>query len=50
MLALALKPGQIIVLSLASHLNREQQRVVAYLQAENQVPLTPSTVEIQVLF
>ena len=37
MLALVLKPWHIIVFSLASHLNREQQRVIEYLQAENQV-------------
>jgi len=38
MLALVLKPWHIIVFSLSSHLNREQQRVIEYLQAENQVP------------
>ena len=37
MLALVLKPWHIIVFSLASRLNREQQRVIEYLQAENQV-------------
>ena len=37
MLALVLKPWHLIVLSLAPHVNREQQRVIEYLQAENQV-------------
>ncbi len=37
MLEFILKPWHLITLFLASHLNREQQRVIEYLQAENQV-------------
>jgi len=37
MLEFILKPWHLIVLYLASHLNREQQRVIEYLQEENQV-------------
>ena len=32
-----LKPGHLITLFLAFHLNREQQRVIEYLQTENRV-------------
>ena len=37
MLTPVLKPWHIIVFALASHLNREQQRVIEYLHAENRV-------------
>jgi transposase len=37
MLEFVLKPWHLFVLFLASHINREQQRVIAYLQVENQV-------------
>ena len=37
MLDFILKPWHLIVLFLASHLNREQQRIIEYLQVENQV-------------
>jgi putative transposase len=37
MLEFILKPWHLIVLFLASHLNREQQCVIEYLQVENQV-------------
>ena len=37
MLDFILRPWHVIVLFLASQINREQQRIIAYLQAENQV-------------
>ena len=37
MLEFILKPWHLLVLFLASHLNQEQQRVIEYLQVENQV-------------
>ena len=37
MLEFLLKPWHLIVLYLAAHLNSEQQRIIEYLQAENQV-------------
>ncbi len=37
MLEFILKPWHLVVLFLASHLTREQQRVIEYLQVENQV-------------
>ena len=37
MIEFVLKPWHLIVLYLASHLNREQQRIIEYLQADNQV-------------
>lgn len=37
MLEFILKPWHLIVLFLASHLNREQQRAIEYLQVENQI-------------
>jgi len=37
MLEFILKPWPLIVLYLASQLNQEQQRIIEYLQAENQV-------------
>jgi hypothetical protein len=37
MLEFILRPWRLIVLFLASHLNREQQRIIEYLQVENQV-------------
>jgi transposase InsO family protein len=37
MLEFVLKPWHLIVLYLASHLNREQQRIIEYLQVENEV-------------
>ena len=37
MLEFILKPWHVIVLSLASHLNREQQCIIEYIQMENQV-------------
>jgi len=33
-----LKPWHLLALFVASQLNREQQRIIEYLQAENQVP------------
>ena len=37
MLDFILRPWHLLVLFLASHLNQEQQRIIEYLQAENQV-------------
>ena len=37
MLDFILKPWHLVVLFLASHLHREQERVIEYLQAENDV-------------
>ncbi len=37
MLDFVLKPWHLIVLYVASHLNREEQRIIEYLQVENQV-------------
>ncbi len=37
MLEFILKPWHLVTLFLASHLNREQQRLIEYLQVENQV-------------
>ncbi|NIA16536.1 MAG: hypothetical protein GWP08_20945, partial [Nitrospiraceae bacterium] len=37
MLKFILKPWHLLVLFLAWHLNQEQQRIIEYLQAENQV-------------
>ena len=37
MLDFVLKPWHLIVLYVASRLNREQQRIIEYLQVENQV-------------
>ncbi len=37
MLEFVLKPWHLIVLYLASHLNREQERIIEYLQVKNEV-------------
>jgi hypothetical protein len=37
MIEFVLKPWHLLVLFEASHLNREQQRIIEYLQVENQV-------------
>jgi hypothetical protein len=37
MLDFTLRPWHLLVLFLASQLNREQQRIIEYLQVENQV-------------
>jgi len=37
MLEFILKPWHLLILFLASHLNQEQQRIIEYLQVENQV-------------
>jgi len=37
MLEFILKPWHLLVLYVASHLNREQQRIIEYLEVENQV-------------
>lgn len=42
MLEFILKPWHLIVLFMASHLNREQQRAIEYFQVENQVCRNPS--------
>jgi hypothetical protein len=37
MLEFVLKPWHLVVLCVASYLNREQQRIIEYLEVENQV-------------